>query len=124
LRKGKINERIKLRKTNIFMQISWCRYKFKSNNGINEFRSKKYIDKLKKEKLYEKYRNLEDEEYEKLIKTEKLKKKYEKTKIKQQTNNEKTIEIITEKTKEIKDTYVKISVRTLMNFCYEKRIFR
>lgn len=32
--------------------------------------------------------------------------------------------ITAEEAKEIKDTYVKISVKTLMNFCYEKRIFR
>lgn len=118
-----------MKELNLEKQIYLCKYHdidtdLKATMGLSESEVKKYIEKLKKDGLYEKYRNLEDEEYEKIIKTEKIKKKYEKTKARKQANNKKTIEITTEETKEIKDTYVKISVRTLMNFCYEKRIFR
>lgn len=110
-------------------QIYLCKYHdvdtdLKTTIGLSELEVQEYIEKLKKDGMYEKYRNLDDEEYEKIIKTEKIKKKYEKTKVSKQANNKETIEITTEETKEIKDTYVKISVRTLMNFCYEKRIFR
>lgn len=72
-------------------QIYLCKYSEIDNIGLSTSEVKAVLNKLKEQGLYEKYKNMSEEEYERIIRKEKLMKKYEK-KEKEQKQSPKEIE--------------------------------
>lgn len=72
-------------------QIYLCKYSEIDNIGLSTSEAKAVLNKLKEQGLYEKYKNMSEEEYERIIRKEKLMKKYEK-KEKEQKQSSKEIE--------------------------------
>lgn len=104
-------------------QIYLCKYhdvdkKICYTTGLKMNEIEEVIKKLKDEGLYEKYRNMSDEEYEEIIKDKTKKSKYKNTNV-QASKGKKLIEEPTE-IDAIENTYVKVSVRTIMDWSYQK----
>ena len=110
-------------------QIYLCKYHEIDNClhlGITARERDKILSTLKENGLYKQYRMLKDEEYENIIKKEKKKSKTEKTQDTNTKKPEKSTEnnISSQLIADIDTTYIKVSVRTVAEWAYQKRIFR
>lgn len=61
-----------MRKISLEKQIYLCKYSKLDTLGLNKKETKEILDDLKEKGLYEKYKNMSEEEYEKRIKEEKI----------------------------------------------------
>ncbi len=68
-----------MKELSVEKQIYLCKYhdidtSLNLSLGINQQEAKEILEKLKQNGMYEKYRNLDEDEYEKIIKREKMNK--------------------------------------------------
>ena len=99
-------------------QIYLCKYhdideSICYSTGLKKSEIEKSINNLKDIGLYEKYRKMSEEEYEKVIEDEKKKSKYNNSKA-----NDTKKQIV--KIEDIENTFVKVSVKTMMECSYYK----
>ena len=110
-------------KVSIENQIYLCKYHDIDENiccstGLKKNEIDEVITKLKKNGMYEIYRKMSDEEYEKIIEDEKKKERYKN--VNSQEKKATSIKKEPLKVGEIEDTYVKVSVKTIMDWSYQK----
>ena len=121
-----------VKQLSIEKQIYLCKYHEVDNClhlGITAKQRDEILKKLKENGLYKQYRMLNEDEYEHIIKQEKKKEKeLKKNKKKAKENTEKLTKdeetISSQFIENIDNTYVKVSVRTVAEWAYQKRIFR
>lgn len=113
-----------MNKVSIENQIYLCKYHDVDENiccstGLKKSEIDVIITKLKENGMYEVYRKMSDEEYEKIIEDEKKKKsKYKSTIV--QNSKVKDIKEETTQISDLENTFVKVSVKTIMDWSYQK----
>ena len=111
-----------MNKISMEMQIYLCKYHDVDEHicfttKLNRSQIEDTIQELKEKGLYEKYRRMSEEEYEKIIKDERRNKnKMKGTDIQEpKTIKEKEMQIT-----DLENTYVTVSVKTVMEWSYHK----
>lgn len=105
-------------------QIYLCKYhdvdtRLKTTTKLNPKEVEEVIAELKEKGVYKQYRKMSDEEYEKIIEDEKKKKsKYKSTIV--QNSKVKDIKEETTQISDLENTFVKVSVKTIMDWSYQK----
>ena len=99
-------------------QIYLCKYhdvdtRLKTTTKLNPKEVEEVIRELKEKGVYEQYRKMSDEEYEEVIKAEKRKNKFKK-------NSSQDVKIKDVAIVDIENTFVKVSVKTIMDWSYQK----